>query len=73
MLVTSLKRSASSPLCDCIVLIFTSYRSLRQQAARLVSTGQGLADLNHFEIDIDTFEEQLDELLTKAIDLYFKR
>ncbi|MCP4055862.1 MAG: hypothetical protein GY738_00765, partial [Pseudoalteromonas sp.] len=34
---------------------------------------QPKAYLNHFEIDIDTFEEQLDELLTKAIDLYFKR
>ena len=28
---------------------------------------------SHFEIDMDGFEEQLDELLTKAIDLYFKR
>ena len=35
MLVTSLKRSASTPLCDCIGLIFTRYRSLRQQAAGL--------------------------------------
>jgi len=38
-----------------------------------LSRVQAKAYLNHFEIDIDTFEEQLDELLTKAIDLYFKR
>ena len=40
---------------------------------RNLSRVQAKAYLNHFEIDIDTFEEQLDELLTKAIDLYFKR
>ncbi|ASM51801.1 hypothetical protein PESP_b0191 [Pseudoalteromonas espejiana DSM 9414] len=41
--------------------------------SRNLSRVQAKAYLNHFEIDIDTFEEQLDELLTKAIDLYFKR
>jgi len=40
---------------------------------RNLSRVQAKVYLNHFDIDIDTFEEQLDELLTKAIDLYFKR
>jgi len=34
---------------------------------------QARAYLKHFDIDIEEFEEQLDELLTKAIDLNFKR
>jgi hypothetical protein len=41
--------------------------------SRNLSQVQAKAYLNHFEINIDDFEEQLDELLTKAIDLYFKR
>ncbi|WP_409426075.1 hypothetical protein [Pseudoalteromonas sp. RW-H-Ap-1] len=40
---------------------------------RNLSQVQAKAYLNHFDIDIEEFEEQLDELLTKAIDLYFKR
>ncbi|BED91472.1 hypothetical protein PspMM1_39400 [Pseudoalteromonas sp. MM1] len=51
---------------------FNIYELSLVTPASCASTGQGLAYLNHFEIDIDTFEEQLDELLTKAIDLYFK-
>ncbi|AQP98712.1 hypothetical protein B0W48_02190 [Pseudoalteromonas aliena] len=41
--------------------------------SRNLSQVQAKAYLNHFEIEIEHFEEQLDELLTKAIDLYFKR
>ena len=41
--------------------------------SRNLSQVQAKAYLNHFDIDIDNFEEQLDELLAKAIDLYFKR
>ena len=41
--------------------------------SRNLSLVQARAYLKHFDIDIEEFEEQLDELLTKAIDLYFKR
>ncbi|GAA61936.1 hypothetical protein P20652_3827 [Pseudoalteromonas sp. BSi20652] len=41
--------------------------------SRNLSKVQAKVYLNHFEIQIDDFEDQLDELLTKAIDLYFKR
>ena len=41
--------------------------------SRNLSLAQARAYLKHFEINIEEFEEQLDELLTKAIDLYFKR
>lgn len=41
--------------------------------SRNLSQVQAKAYLNHFDINIDNFEEQLDELLAKAIDLYFKR
>ncbi|MBQ4833588.1 hypothetical protein J8L70_10085 [Pseudoalteromonas sp. MMG010] len=40
---------------------------------RNLSQAQAKAYLQHFEINIESFEEQLDELLTKAIDLFFKR
>ncbi|GAB0112207.1 MULTISPECIES: hypothetical protein [Pseudoalteromonas] len=40
---------------------------------RNLSLAQARAYLKHFNINIEEFEEQLDELLTKAIDLYFKR
>ncbi|WP_278381586.1 hypothetical protein [Pseudoalteromonas distincta] len=41
--------------------------------SRNLSLAQARAYLKHFDINIEEFEEQLDELLTKAIDLYFKR
>jgi len=41
--------------------------------SRNLSLAQARAYLKHLEINIEEFEEQLDELLTKAIDLYFKR
>ena len=41
--------------------------------SRNLSQVQAKAYFNHFEIDIEDFEGQLDELLSKTIDLYFKR
>jgi hypothetical protein len=54
---------------------YDKQKSERQYSvnSRNLSQVQAKAYLNHFEIHIDNFEEQLDELIAKSIDLYFKR
>ena len=54
---------------------YDKQKSERQYSvnSRNLSQVQAKAYLNHFEIHIDHFEEQLDELIAKSIDLYFKR
>lgn len=41
--------------------------------SRNLSQLQAKMYLQHFSVNIVDFEDQLDQLLTKAIDLYFKR
>jgi hypothetical protein len=61
-----------------ILLFLPRYDKLKDErqytvSSRNLSQAQAKAYLARFEINIESFEEQLDELLTKAIDLYFKR
>lgn len=54
---------------------YDKQKSERQYSvnSRNLSQVQAKLYFDHFQINIVEFEEQLDELLSKAIDLYFKR